>query len=84
MSKRFEKAKEYTEKYKNKLLPCKYCGNKNILIVSDRTIFPPKDGWNVCCSTHNCDITATYTSVKEAIKRWNEKQSSYEEKQERS
>lgn len=74
MAKRFEKAKEYTEKYKNILLPCRICGNKNIIIVSDRMIFPSKDAWSVCCSTHNCDCVGNYTSVKEAIKKWNENQ----------
>lgn len=71
MAKRFEKAKYYTEKYKKTLTPCRYCGNADILVVSDRTIFPPKDGWSVCCSTHNCDATGVYTSVKEAIEAWN-------------
>lgn len=71
MAKRFEKAIYYTQKYKNDLLPCKYCGNTDIRIVSERTIFPPKDGWSVCCATHNCDITGTYTSVKKAIEAWN-------------
>lgn len=74
MAKRFEKAREYTEKYKSMLLPCRICGNKNIVIVSDRTIFPPKDVWRVCCSTHACDCTRDYTSVKEAVNHWNEMQ----------
>lgn len=74
MAKRFEKAKEYTEKYRNELLSCKSCGNTDIRIVSDRTIFPPKDGWSVCCMTESCDCTGVYTSVKEAVKRWNQKQ----------
>lgn len=73
MAKRFEKAKEYTEKYKNQLLPCRYCGNTDIRIVSDRTIFPSpsRDGWSVCCSTKSCDCTNVYTSVKKAIEAWN-------------
>lgn len=74
MAKRFVKAKEYTKKYKNVLLPCKWCGNKKIIIASQRTVFPAKDGWSVCCSTHNCDITATYPSVKKAVEAWNAKQ----------
>lgn len=76
MAKRFDKAKEYTEKYRHLLLPCRWCGNTDIRIVSDRMLFPPKDGWSVCCSTHACDCTSTYTSVREAIERWNEKQRS--------
>ena len=72
MAKRFEKAKYYTEKYKSILAPCKYCGSKNIEIVSCRTMFPPKDAWAVCCTTHNCDITHSFTSVKKAIEQWNE------------
>ena len=74
MAKRFEKAMEYTQKYKDVLLPCKWCGNKEIIIASQRTIFPAKEGWSVCCSTHNCDITATYSSVKKAVEAWNSKQ----------
>lgn len=32
MAKRFEKAKYYTEKYKDVLLPCKHCGNRKLLL----------------------------------------------------
>lgn len=75
MAKRFEKAREYTEKNKRVLLPCKYCGNTDIRIVSERTYeWNAKDGWSVCCSTHNCDFTIPYTSVKKAIEKWNENQ----------
>lgn len=75
MAKRFELAKAYTEKYRSKLLPCKHCGNTDIRIVSDRTVFQPsKNGWSVCCMTTSCDCTGVYTSVKEAVKRWNQKQ----------
>lgn len=72
MARRFEKAKEYTEKYKKLLLPCKYCGNTEIVITSERSIFPPKDCWGVCCTTDKCNCTDIYTSVKRAIKEWNE------------
>lgn len=34
--KRFEKAKYYTEKYKDVLFPCKHCGNRKIVIASKR------------------------------------------------
>lgn len=71
MAKRFEKAKYYTEKYKKDLKPCQFCGSQDIRIVSEKTIFPPKDGWSVCCSTPKCDATGTYTSVKKAIEKWN-------------
>ena len=37
MAKRFEKAKEYTEKYKSELLPCKVCGNTDVRIVIQGT-----------------------------------------------
>lgn len=75
MAKRFEKAMYYTEKYKSVLLPCKHCGNKEIVIASDRQAFGDnRNYWFVACSTHACDCTGDYTSVKAAIKRWNEKQ----------
>lgn len=64
MAKRFEKAREYTKKYGPQLLPCRFCGNTDIRIVSDRTIFPPKDGWGVVCTTDSCDSTITYTSFR--------------------
>lgn len=71
---RFERAKAYTQKYKDILKPCRYCGNTDIRIVSERSIFSPRNLWAVCCSTHACDCTADYTSVREAVKAWNEKQ----------
>ena len=75
MAKRFEKAMEYTQKYKSVLLPCKWCGNKDVRIMSDKTILSnPKDGWFVSCQTPHCDCTGTYTSVKKAIEKWNENQ----------
>ena len=75
MARRFEKANEYTEKYKDTLLPCGVCGNTDVRIISDRMIFAAKDGWSVCCTTKRCDCTGVYTSVKAAVKRWNEMQS---------
>lgn len=75
MAKRFEKAKAYTEKYKNQLLPCRCCGNTDIRIESERMIFAARDGWSVTCSTHACDCTGVYTKVVDAVKRWNEMQS---------
>ena len=75
MANRYEKAKEYTEKYKDVLLPCRTCGNKKIVITSDRAIFGDnKNYWSFCCSTHACDCTGFFTSVKKAIQKWNEKQ----------
>ena len=75
MAKRFVKAMEYTEKYRDQLLPCKWCGNTDIRIMSDRTILSnPKDGWFVACQTPHCDCTDTFTSVKKAIEKWNENQ----------
>lgn len=75
MAKRFERAKAYTEKYRAVLLPCRYCGNTDIRIVSDRTgLAPSRDGWSVCCQTEKCDCTGTYKSVRDAVNRWNEMQ----------
>lgn len=71
MSKRFEQAKKYTQKYKEILFPCHVCGNKDIRIVSDRGIFPPRNLWSVCCSNYACECTGSYISVKEAIQQWN-------------
>lgn len=74
MSQRFEKAKYLTEKYKNQLLPCPECKNTNIRICTDRTVFPkPMNVWFVACQTPFCDCTGSYTSVKVAIKKWNDK-----------
>jgi len=74
MAKRFEMAKKYTEKYKDVLLPCRICGNRNIVISSERTISFPENVWSVCCSTHACDCTAGYKKVKDAVQKWNEMQ----------
>lgn len=71
MANRFEQAKKFTEKYKRLLPPCRYCGNTDIRIVSDRTIVNPRNGWSVCCMTPKCDCTGVYTSVKDAIEAWN-------------
>ena len=79
MARRFEKAKEYTEKYRGVLLPCRICHNTDIRIVSDRMIFAAKDGWSVCCATHSCDCTGVYTSVRVAVQKWNEMQDKREE-----
>lgn len=73
MAKRFVKAEEYTRKYKDSLKPCKYCGNADIRIVSDRMVYPPGDGWSVCCMTPKCDCTGIYKSVKMAIEAWNKR-----------
>lgn len=74
MSKRYEKSRQYTEKYKNLLLPCRICGNKSINIVIDRMIFLKKYGYSVCCSTDKCDCIGVYLSVKEAVEKWNNMQ----------
>lgn len=75
MAKRFDKAREYTEKYKSMLLPCKYCGSEDIIITSERMVMNDSHNyWCVGCTTHACDCTGFYTSVKEAIKNWNKKQ----------
>lgn len=75
MAKRFEKAKEYTQKYKSVLLPCKYCKSDDIRITSERMAFGDnKNYWSVTCSTHACDCTHFYTRVTDAVQRWNEKQ----------
>lgn len=71
MSKRYEQAKQYTEKYKEVLAPCKYCGSIDIIITSERNL--GKNCWTVNCTTHACDCTAFCTSVKDAVKKWNAK-----------
>lgn len=71
MSQRYERAKYYTEKYKDLLQPCQYCGNTEIEIVSDRLMFENKNAWSVCCTTDKCDSTGAYTSVRKAIEVWN-------------
>lgn len=82
MAQRFEQAKKYTQKYKDILHPCKYCGNTNIVIASDRHLFGDnKVYWSVCCSTHACDCTGDYTSVKDAVEAWNKKHNKEGEKQ---
>lgn len=70
MSKRYELAKKYNEKYRSSLKPCHHCGSKNIYITTDRTIFNPKNVWSVNCA--DCgDCVAFKDSVKEAIEIWN-------------
>ncbi len=72
MSKRFELAKQYTEKYKDVLKPCGHCGNRDVRIVSDRSCFDSKyNYWSVVCSTPKCDCTGVFRSVKEAVQHWN-------------
>lgn len=78
MAKRFDKAKEYTEKYKDMLAPCKYCGSSDVIITSERVVGETR--WTVNCTTHACDCTAFCTSVKEAVKKWNEKHKNCEPK----
>lgn len=75
MANRFEKAKQYTEKYKSILKPCKYCKSTNIHIISDRTIFNPKNVWSVDCA--DCgDCVYGEPTVKSAVEKWNKR---YEE-----
>lgn len=71
MAKRFERAKAYTEKYSDVLLPCRFCHNTDIRIESERTIYNPRDVWCVTCSTPKCDCTKAYTKVKDAVAAWN-------------
>lgn len=71
MAKRFELAEKYTEKYRAVLRPCRYCGNTDIRIVSDRSIFGSHNTWSVCCMTPKCDCTGEYTKIKDAVKAWN-------------
>ena len=73
MSKRFEQAKQYTQKYKDILLPCKYCGSQDVHITSERSIFGAKNEWAVSCTTRSCDCTGQYTSVRKAVQAWNNK-----------
>lgn len=73
MAKRFELAKKYTEKYKSVLNPCKCCGNTDIRIESDRSVFPSRNQWSVCCTTRACDCTSSYDKVKDAVAAWQQK-----------
>lgn len=88
MSKRFEQAKAYTEKYKNMLSPCSVCGNTDVRIVSDResvvvgtdrsvhsVVTKTRNVWFVACATPCCDCARSSTSVREVIKNWNNQQS---------
>lgn len=70
MANRFEKAKEYTQKYKSSLVPCKFCKGTDLRITSDRTIFNPRNVWSVDCACGNC--VYGLTRVKDAIQKWNE------------
>lgn len=70
MANRFEKAKEYTQKYKNALVPCKFCKGTDLRITSDRTIFNPRNVWSVDCICGNC--VYGLDRVKDAVRRWNE------------
>ena len=70
MAKRFEDARRYTEKYKDIILPCRYCKSEDVEIVSDRAIFENKNLFLVRC--RNCpDCGPENTSVKKAIELWN-------------
>lgn len=75
ISRRYEQAKIFTEKYGKQLLPCAKCGRTDIHICTDRTIFPkPKNVWFAACPTPYCDCTESFTSIKKVIERWNNKQ----------
>lgn len=87
MSKRYEQAKAYTEKYRGKLSPCRICGNTDIRIASDRESFVlgndckavsarlvTKTVWFAACSTPHCDCAKSSTSVKTAVDNWNKQQ----------
>lgn len=73
MAKRFEKAKQYTERDKVILQPCKNCGSTNILIIPDtpdRTIFVSKNVWSVnCVDCGNCVYGKS--KVKDVVEKWN-------------
>lgn len=68
---RFDLAKKYTQKYKAQLLPCKYCKSTDVRIVSERTVFNPKNVWSVCCTTPRCDCVTNYDRVVDAVAAWN-------------
>lgn len=70
MANRFERAKEYTKKYKSVLIPCKFCGGTELCITSDRTVFNPRNVWSVDCTCGNC--VYGLIKVKDAIKKWND------------
>lgn len=71
MAKRYELAIKYTEKYRSVLPPCRYCGNTDVRICTDRTIFgPSRNTWFVACQTPKCDCTDSFTRVKDAVSAW--------------
>jgi len=73
LARRFELAKYYTKKYSNILLPCRFCKNNDVHVVSERSVFPPKDVWAVVCGTCG-DCTGDDTSVKKVVEHWNSKE----------
>ena len=70
MAIRFVLAEKYTNKYKNRLHKCKYCGNTDVRVSSSRSIFPPKNQWFVACMTHACDCTGDFGKVIDAVIDW--------------
>ena len=77
MSKIYNYLEKQNKKLKNKILPCSYCGNKDIKICIDRAIFKTEktDYTFYCaCSTKNCDCSANASTPLKAVKLWNEQQ----------
>ena len=72
MAKRYEKAREYTLKYRGQLRPCFFCGNKELDVYSDRSTFPSRDVWGISCSKCG-DCVRPDTSVRRVVEYWNDR-----------
>ena len=66
MAKRFERARRYTEKYREKLKACYHCGWTGMTIEADLLLGKPV--WSVTCQ---CGNYAWDSSVKRAVEKWN-------------
>lgn len=91
MSKRYELARRYTEKYRHRLTACPVC-HGHVEVVSDRErVYPPgkrytvhdslppaRNVWAVACETRGCECTGNYTKVANAVEAWEQLVEKYE------
>lgn len=73
MAIRFQKARQYTEKYRGQFVSCKFCGNTDIRIWTETETFGGKPYWTVCCMTPCCDAIRV-DKIRDAVRNWNERQ----------
>lgn len=76
MAKIYEKARELSKRYKDKISPCAICGNSDVQFWPDREWWPQRYVWSLNCMTPNCDFVIA-NNVKEAIEKWNKQQASH-------